>query len=61
MLKRIEIHGTCTKCEDEVLIPEAEVPESIREQIPFMHRKGLLILTIVVVIFLFVLFVMGSL
>src|SRR5439155_14444272 len=39
LLKRVEIYGTCTKCENEVLIPEAEVPHSVRDQIPFMHRK----------------------
>lgn len=47
LLKRVEIYGTCSKCEDHVLIPEAEVPQSVREQIPFMHRKGLVILGLV--------------
>ncbi len=50
LLKRIEIYGTCPKCEDEVFIPEAEVPHSIREQVPFMQRKGLLLLPLVVVV-----------
>ncbi len=60
LLKRVEIYGTCTKCGDEVLIPEAEVPDSVREQIPFMHRKGLLILPLVVFVLVVILFLAGS-
>lgn len=48
LLKRVEIYGTCSKCENEVLIPEAEVPDNVREQIPFMHRKGLILVPLVV-------------
>jgi hypothetical protein len=60
LLKRVEIYGTCTKCEDEVLIPEAEVPQSVREQIPFMHRKGILILPIVIVIVIVIAAIAGA-
>jgi len=48
LLKRVEIYGTCSKCENEVLVPEAEVPASVREQIPFMHRKGILLLPVAI-------------
>jgi hypothetical protein len=60
LLKRIEIYGTCSKCEDEVLIPEAEVPDSIREQIPFMHRKGILLLPLVIVALMAILAILGA-
>jgi len=60
LLKRVEIYGTCTKCENEVLIPEAEVPHSVRDQIPFMHRKGLLVLPLVLVALLIAIGIAGG-
>lgn len=60
LLKRVEIYGTCTKCENEVLIPEAEVPASVREQIPFMHRKGVLILPLIIALILIIAAVSGA-
>ena len=60
LLKRVEIYGTCTKCESEVLIPEDEVPAGVREQIPFMHRKGILILPLVLIAALIVAAIAGA-
>ncbi|HYM59401.1 MAG TPA: hypothetical protein VEZ11_00770 [Thermoanaerobaculia bacterium] len=60
-LKRVEIFGTCSKCEDIVLIPEAEVPQSVREQIPFLHRRGLILLPFVVALLFIVLAIGGKL
>ena len=51
---RVEIYGTCTKCENEVLIPEAEVPQNIKEQIPFMHRKGLIVVPLIVAVLIII-------
>lgn len=48
LLKSVEIYGICPRCEDEVKVPEAEVPDDVRAQIPFMHRKGILVLAAVI-------------
>lgn len=39
-VKRLELLGTCARCNQGVRLTQGEVPKAVRRQLPFLHRLG---------------------
>ena len=59
-VKRLELLGSCATCNQRVRVAQADVPEAVRRQVPFLHRLGCATIAVVGLLFAVVMAIINN-